>query len=88
MVSVAEKVYMDLMARGKDAVTARRWCHWIRKFEVCCGSKSKYERDDVIRYLCYLPEKGYGQSSIEVMVRPVRLLAQIQGPSLDWRCRR
>jgi hypothetical protein len=79
MVSVAEKVNVDLMARGKDAVTAKDWCHWIRKFEVCCGSKSTYERDDVMRYLCYLREKGYRQSSIEVMVRPVRLLAQIQG---------
>ena len=76
---LAEKVYMDLMARGKDVVTARRWCHWIMKFEVCCGNKSKYERDDVIRYLCYLREKGYRQSSIDVMVKPVRLLAQIQG---------
>jgi hypothetical protein len=70
---------MDLMARGKDVVTARRWCHWILKFQVCCGNKRRYERDDVIRYLCYLREKGYRQSSIEVMVKPVRLLAQIQG---------
>jgi len=79
MVSVGEKVYMDLMARGKDVATARDWCRWIMKFEVCCGNKSQYERDDVIRYLCYLREKGYRQSSIEVMVKPVKLLAQIQG---------
>jgi hypothetical protein len=79
MMSVGEKVYMDLMARGKDVETAKDWCRWIMKFEVCCGSKGKYERDDVIRYLCYLREKGYKQSSIEVMVKPVRLLAQIQG---------
>jgi hypothetical protein len=76
---LAEKVYMDLVARGKDVVTARRWCNWIMKFEVCCGNKSKYNRDDVIRYLCYLREKGYRQSSIDVMVKPVKLLAQIQG---------
>jgi hypothetical protein len=79
MMSVGEKDYMDLMARGKDVETAKDWCRWIMKFEVCCGSKGKYERDDVIRYLCYLREKGYKQSSIEVMVKPVRLLAQIQG---------
>ena len=79
MGKLAEKVYMDLMARGKDIETARRWRHWITKFEVCCGNKSKYDRDDVIRYLCCLREKGYRQSSIDVMVRPVRLLAQIQG---------
>ena len=79
MASVAEKVYMDLMARGKDIETARRWRHLIMKFEACSGTKRKYDRDDVIRYLCYLREQGYRQSSIDVMVRPVKLLAQIQG---------
>jgi len=49
------------------------------KFEMCCGVKSKYNRDDVIRYLCCLREQGYRQSSINVMVKPLRLLAQIQG---------
>jgi hypothetical protein len=79
MASLAEKVYMDLMARGKDIETARCWRRWTTKFEVCCGTKSKYDRDDVIRYLCYLREQGYRQSSIDVMVRPLKLLAQIQG---------
>jgi len=78
MASLAEKVYMDLMARGKDMETARCWRRWTMKFEVCCGSKGKYDRDDVIRYLCYLREQGYRQSSIDVMVRPLKLLAQIQ----------
>jgi hypothetical protein len=79
MASLAEKVYMDLVARGKDIETARRWRNWTARFEVCCGSKSKYERDDVIRYLSYLRERGYRQSSIDVMLRPVKLLAQVQG---------
>jgi len=79
MATVAEKVYMDLVARGKDIETARRWRRLTTKFEVCCGTKSKYDRDDVIRYLCYLREQGYRQSSIDVMVRPLKLLAQIQG---------
>jgi len=79
MESVAEKVYMDLVARGKDIETARRWRRLTMKFEGCCGTKSKYDRDDVIRYLCYLREQGYKQSSIDVMVRPLKLLAQIQG---------
>jgi len=69
---------MDLMARGKDIETARRWRNWTAKFEVCCGIKSKYERDDVIRYLSHLRERGYRQSSIDVMLRPVKLLAQVQ----------
>jgi len=76
---LAEKVYMDLMARGKDIETAKRWRHWIMKFEGCSGTKSKYGRDDVIRYLSCLREQGYRQSSIDVMVRPLKLLAQIQG---------
>ncbi|MGA8849223.1 MAG: hypothetical protein WB564_05290 [Dehalococcoidia bacterium] len=79
MATVAEKVYMDLVARGKDIETARSWRRWTMKFEGCCGVKSKYDRDDVIRYLCWLREQGYRQSSIDVMVRPVKLLAQIQG---------
>ena len=79
MEKLAEKVYMDLMARGKDIETARRWRNWTVKFEACCGGKSKYDRDDVIRYLSWLREQGYRQSSIEVMLRSVKLLAQIQG---------
>lgn len=79
MARLAEKVYMDLMARGKDIETARCWRRWIMKFEVCCGTKSKYNRDDVVRYLSCLREQGYRQNSIDVMVRPLKLLAQIQG---------
>jgi len=79
MASVAENIYMDLVARGKDIETARRWRRLTTKFEGCCGSKSEYDRDDVVRYLCYLRQQGYRQSSIDVMVRPVKLLAQIQG---------
>ena len=78
MVSLSEKIYMDLMARGKDIETARRWRLWTVKFEVCCGTKRKYDRDDVIRYLSRLREQGYRQSSIDVMLRPVKLLAQVQ----------
>ncbi len=78
MATVAEKVYMDLVARGKDIETAKRWRHLTMKFEVYCGTKSEYARDDVIRYLCCLREQGYRQSSIDVMVRPLKLLAQIQ----------
>lgn len=79
MASLAEKVYMDLMARGKDVDTARCWRSWTVKFEACCGTKNEYDRDDVIRYLSCLREQGYRQSSINVMVRPLKLLAQIQG---------
>ena len=53
MESLAEKVYMDLLARGKDIKTARRWRNWTMKFEACCGTKNEYDRNDVIRYLSY-----------------------------------
>ena len=79
MNGLAERVSMDLVARGKDVETAKRWRNLITKFELCCGTKSRYDRDDVVRYLCHLREQGYRQSSIDVMVRPVKLLAQIQG---------
>ena len=79
MGSLAERVYMDLKARGKDIETARCWRRLTTKFELCCGTKSEYDRDDVVNYLCYLREQGYRQSSIGVMVRPLKLLAQIQG---------
>ena len=76
---LAERVSMDLAARGKDVETAKRWRSLVTKFESCCGTKVKYDRDDVVRYLCHLREQGYRQSSIDVMVRPVKLLAHIQG---------
>jgi len=79
MMSAAEKVYMDLVGRGKDMETAKRWRRLVMMFEACCGTKRKYDRDDLVRYLCWLREQGYRQSSIDVMVRPVKLLAQIQG---------
>jgi len=49
------------------------------RFEACCGIKRKYGRSDVIRYLSWLREQGFRQSSIAVMLRAVKLLAQVQG---------
>jgi hypothetical protein len=37
MESLAEKAYMDLMARGKDIKTARRWCNWTAQDEIKLG---------------------------------------------------
>jgi integrase len=50
----------------------------VVKFEGLCGIKNKYDRSDVISFLAYLRGEGYKQSSIDVMIRPVKLLAQIQ----------
>ena len=66
------------MARGKSVFTARQWRGWAEKFVACCGEKDSYARADVIKFLAQLREAGWKQSSIEVMLRPVKLLAQIQ----------
>jgi len=76
--SNAELVYEDLIARGKGAVNAKRWRAWIHKFEACCGVKDDYNRADVIKYLAALREGGYNQNSINTMIRPLKLLCQIQ----------
>jgi integrase len=71
-------VYKDLMARGRKEATARQWRDFADKFASCCGVKKVYGREDVIEFLAQLRREGYKQSSIDVMIRPVRLLAQIQ----------
>jgi len=74
-------VYDDLIARGKKVKTARRWRSWVNRFEACCGAKREYDRSDVIRYLSWMRQQGFSDDSTAVMLRPVRLLAQVQG----WR---
>ena len=66
------------MARGKSVFTARQWRSKVGEFIRCCGEKDNYDRADVIKFLAQLREAGWKQSSIEVMMRPLKLLAQIQ----------
>lgn len=75
---IANMVYEDLVARGRRMKTARQWRGWIERFEKVAGVKDKYDRGDVIKYLAYCRELGVGQNSINTMLRPVKLLAQIQ----------
>lgn len=77
--SNAEMVYEDLIARGKQEYTAIEWRRYVKKFEDICGVKDVYDRGDVVKFLAELRKQGYKQNSINTIVRPVKLLAQIQG---------
>ncbi len=78
MGKLAEMILKDLIARGKGRETALRWRTWIGRFEEVAGIKTKYERDDVLDYLNWCRNQGYTQNSINTMLTPIKLLAQIQ----------
>lgn len=79
MSELALRVKKDLLARGKTGGCAQHWQTWTERFESVCGTKAEYARDDVINYLAWCREQGFSQLSIETMLRPIRLVAQIQG---------
>lgn len=79
MSKLASLVYEDLIARGKDVETARQWRGWVDRFVGICGEEDGYGRSDVIKYLAELRGNGFRQNSINTMVRPIKLLCQIQG---------
>jgi hypothetical protein len=88
MGQLAELIYNDLIARGKEVDTARHWKTWTERFEQVCDSKEKYDRQDVIKFLAWEREQGFTQNSINTHLRPIKLLAQIQGwhfPKLSMR---
>ncbi len=66
---LAEKVYMDLVGRGRRVRTAKRWRNLIGRFETCCGIKRRYSREDVMRYLVDCRERGLCQNSIVTELR-------------------
>jgi hypothetical protein len=69
----------DLLARGKKNNTANNWSLCIDRFVSVCGEKDVYERMDIVEFIGSLREAGLRQTSITVMLRPVKLLSQIQG---------
>lgn len=75
----AERVYEDLIARGKQERTARCWAAVIRRFEACCGVKDGYGRGDVVQFLVRLRAQGLSQNSINSEIQPIRLLCRVQG---------
>jgi hypothetical protein len=78
--SNAQLVYHDLIARGRQVETARRWRSLIQRFEVCCGVKDSYNRADVVKFIAELRQEGMKQNSINSRLKALRLLCQIQ----DW----
>jgi len=74
----SDRVYEDLIARGKSVTTAKYWRCDVRRFEACCGVKGSYDRTDVIKFLTRLREDGLSQNSINTKLRPIKLLCQIQ----------
>jgi integrase len=76
--SNAELVYDDLIARGKQVETAKRWRALVQRFESCCGIKGSYDRADVIKLIAELRKEGMKQSSINSRLKALRLLCQIQ----------
>jgi integrase len=76
--SNAELVYYDLIARGKQVETAKRWRALVQKFEACCGIKDSYDRADVVKFVAELRQEGMKQNSINARLKALRLLCQIQ----------
>jgi len=79
MGELAEMIYKDLLARGKKRDTAVQWRKWTERFEDVAGKKKKYSRNDLVDYLEWCRRQGFAQNSINTMLRPLKLLAQIQG---------
>jgi len=76
--SNAQLVYHDLIARGRQVETARRWRALVKRFEACCGAKDSYNRADVVKFVAELRQEGMKQSSINARLKALRLLCQIQ----------
>lgn len=89
MAELAEKIYEDLIGRrGSSHDTAKHWMTWTERFENVCGVKEKYDRSDIIKFLTWEREQGFSENSIKTHLRPIKLLAQIQGwdfPKLIFR---
>lgn len=89
MGELAKKIYDDLRGRrGSSHDTAKHWQTWAERFEEVCGIKEKYTREDIIAFLAWEREQGFAESSIKVHLRPIKLLAEIQGwefPKLTFR---
>ncbi|NVM24247.1 MAG: hypothetical protein HWN68_21015, partial [Desulfobacterales bacterium] len=78
MGELAEMIYNDLIGRGKEVDTAQHWRTWTERFEKVCGTKKKYDRQDLMKFLAWEREQGFTQNSINTHLRPIKLLAQIQ----------
>jgi len=86
---LAEMIYNDLIGRrGSSHDTAQHWKTWTERFEQVCGTKEKYDRSDVVKFLAWERQQDFNENSIKTHLRPIKLLAQIQGwdfPKLSMR---
>jgi hypothetical protein len=78
MGKLANLVYFDLTARGKDYDTALHWRKWTERFEDVCGVKKIYDRQDILKYVSWCRDSGFSLNSINVMIRPIKLLSELQ----------
>lgn len=89
MGELAKMIYDDLIGRrGSSHDTAKHWMTWTERFETVCGVKGNYDRSDVIQFLTWERQQGFSENSIKTHLRPIKLLAQIQGwdfPKLTFR---
>jgi hypothetical protein len=76
--SNSQLVYHDLIGRGRQIETARRWRAVVQRFEACCGVKDSYNRADVVKFVAQLRQEAMKQNSINARVKALRLLCQIQ----------
>jgi hypothetical protein len=76
--SNSQLVYHDLIARGRQVETAKRWRSLVQRFEACCGVKDSYDRADVVKFIAELRQEGMKQNSINARLKALRLLCQIQ----------
>ena len=67
--SNAELVYEDLIARGKQVETAKRWRALVQRFKACCGIKGSHDRADVIKFIAELRKEGMKQNSINTRLK-------------------
>jgi len=74
-----ELIYNDIVARGKTLDVAKQWGSIADEFERVCGAKESYTRADVTALLAHLRKRGLLQSTIDKNLKPLKLLAQIQG---------
>ncbi len=89
MGELADLIYKDLTGRrGSSHDTAKHWQTWTERFETVCGIKKKYVRSDCVNFLAWEREQGFSENSIKTHLRPIKLLAQIQGwdfPKMTFR---
>lgn len=83
-----EIIYDDVLGRGKTEAVAKEWGSIAAEFESVCSKKKDYTREDITTFLVHLRNRGLRQTTINKYLKPIKLLAQIQGwefPELSLR---